>query len=313
MKFAACDLGSNSLKLTAVEVTSSGMQVIYEDAVVTRIGEGLDRSGQLGELPMSRTLEALATRVATVRALGVERVRCVATAGMRGASNANTFIQRVLERTGVEIELIDGLREAELAFMSPAADFGPGPVLVVDPGGRSTELVLGTLGHIEARVSLEMGSVRLTERFHKSDPPRTEELEASAAFVREQLEVNAPATNPKSVMVGVSGTIMALLGLQLGIDSIQELVDTHEGSPLFEESVSRSYETLLRQTARERLRGTIIPEGRADVIVAGAQLVLEIMRHYGRDRLYATQRGVRYGLLAEMRASLALAGSPALD
>lgn len=305
MKLAACDLGSNSLKLTAVELTPEGFVTLFEDAIVTRIGEGLDATGVLGEAPMARTLAALEERVRTVRALGVDQIRCVATAGMRGAANADLFMERVLAQTGVRIELIDGLREAELAFVSPAADYGPGPVLVMDPGGRSTELVFGTPSRIEARVSLEFGGVRLTERFLPSDPPTDLEVERCAAHIREALERQAPRPSPGYTMVGVSGTVMSLLGLQLGIDSMRTLVETSEGHPLARESVERSYEALRRQTAAERRRGTIIPEGRADVIVAGAQIVLETMRFYGQDELRATHRGVRYGLLQEMRRALA--------
>lgn len=301
MKLAACDLGSNSLKLTAVELTAEGFCTLYEDAVITRIGEGLDATGVLSEAPMERTLAALAERVAQVRALGVTQIRCVATAGMRGAANAAQFIARVRAETGVGIELIDGLREAELAFASPAGDFGPGPVLVMDPGGRSTELVFGTQGAIEARVSLELGGVRLTERFHPSDPPTDAEVEASAELIREALAREAPRPSGDYTLVGVSGTVMCLLGLALGIDSMRALVESKEGHPLSQESVRRSYETLRRQTKAERRRGTIIPEGRADVIVAGAQIVLETMRFYGQEALRATHRGVRYGLLQEMR------------
>lgn len=307
MKLAACDLGSNSLKLTAVEVTGGGLRTLYEDAVVTRIGEGLDRTGRLGDAPMERTLAALKTRIDYVRALGVHEIRCVATAGMRGASNARQFMDRVLAETGVRIELIDGLREAELAFSSPAADFGPGPVLVVDPGGRSTELVFGVLDRIEARVSLEIGGVRLTERFLPSDPPSEPEVLASAEFIRAELEALAPRPDRPYTLVGVSGTVMALLGLQLGIDAMRELVETRDGHPLSLESVQRSYEDLRLRTKAERLRGTIIPEGRADVIVAGAQIVLETMRFYGQAELRATHRGVRYGLLHEMKRTLARA------
>src|SRR5262249_44345868 len=153
---------------------------------------------------------------------------CVGTAGLRGAANAPEFLARAKRELGLEVEVIDGLREAELAFRAPALSYGPGAIIVVDIGGRSTEVVSGSGAGIEGRVSLEIGSVRLTERFLKSDPPAKEELRALVDFLPGALAATPPADD-RAKLIGVSGTVMSLMGLQLDVDDIEDAVARGEG------------------------------------------------------------------------------------
>jgi exopolyphosphatase/guanosine-5'-triphosphate,3'-diphosphate pyrophosphatase len=150
---AALDLGSNTLKLTvATSRVDGALVVLHEDAEITRIGEGLDKNGRLLDAARARTLAALTRMLAEARNKGATEVRAVGTAGLRGAANAEEFLNDVERATGVRVEIIHGLREAELAFKAPAMAFGPGPVVVMDLGGRSTELIAGQGQHIEGRV-----------------------------------------------------------------------------------------------------------------------------------------------------------------
>jgi exopolyphosphatase / guanosine-5'-triphosphate,3'-diphosphate pyrophosphatase len=298
---AALDLGSNTLKLTVAEIRADRTLVpIHEEAVITRIGQGLDKNGYLLDEAIERTLRELVRMSKAARDHGANAVRCVGTAGLRGASNARDFLDRVRREANLEVEIIDGLREAELAFRAPAEAFGPGPVLVIDLGGRSTELISGVAGKIEAKVSLEVGSVRLTERFLPSDPPKDEELDRARRHFRGLLS-SAPSILEGGRMVGVSGTIVALLGLELGIHDADRLAKEGEGRALHRAAVLEHYERFRRMPARERITGTIIPEGRADVIVAGMSIALDLFDHYGRDEMGVTGHGVRYGLLYELR------------
>ncbi|MCB9650121.1 MAG: Ppx/GppA family phosphatase [Deltaproteobacteria bacterium] len=303
MKLAAIDLGSNTLKYTLAEVTADALTVIRERAEITRIGQGLDKNGYLLDGAMERTYQVLAEVVADARTEGAEHIACVATAGMRGASNAQGFLDRVRHHLGLEIEIIHGLREAELAFRAPAAAFGPGPLLVVDVGGRSTELIYGSVDGIVARVSLEIGGVRLTERFLPDDPPKDADLAALFAHLKEILQA-APPVPEGTQMVGVSGTVVSLMGAHLGYQDIQLAVAHGEGQRLARADIERLYEDLRRVPAAERIRGTVIPAGRADVIVAGAAVILAALDHYGLDGLTVSNRGVRFGLLFEHAARL---------
>jgi len=301
VRLAAIDLGSNTLKYTLADVEPAGaLEVVEERAQITRIGEGLDKNGYLLDAAMERTFAALAEIVAAAEAGGAERIACVATAGMRGASNAHLFLSRAKDELGLDVEIIHGLREAELAFKAPAASFaGDGSIVVFDVGGRSTELIVGGAGGIDARVSLEMGGVRLTERFLPSDPPTEPELEALWAHVRAVL-ATAPDAPLDARMVGVSGTIVSLAGVDLDLDDLGETVERAEGRALTRRAIEAIYEDLRKKTTQERLRGTVIPEGRADVIVAGIAITLAAMERYGVDEMIVTNRGVRFGLLFEL-------------
>lgn len=297
---AAIDLGSNTIKLTVAEPGAGGqLSVLYEQIEPTRIGERLDQNGYLLNAAMERSFKALSDFVAQAAKHGAGVPACVATAGMRGASNAQDFLQRAKEELGLEIEIIDGQREAELAYRAPAQAFGPGPLLVIDMGGRSTELVYGVGAELKDKVSLEMGAVRLTERFTPDDPPPPEQLRALAEHARAQLQA-APKVEDEPTLVGVSGTVMSLMGLSLGHEDLKQTLAEGEGGWLSREAIVSQLNRLAPLTAAERVQGSVLPPGRADVILAGCVVLLEVLGHYGAGRMRVTGRGVRYGLLAEL-------------
>ncbi|MEM7676591.1 MAG: Ppx/GppA family phosphatase, partial [Myxococcota bacterium] len=152
---------------------------------------------------------------------------------------------------------------------------------------------------VDAMVSLEIGAIRLTDRYLPSDPPSPAELEALHLGIKEQL-AHAPSASSDAALIGVSGTVTSLMGVHLGLDDMKEAAHQGEGRWLPKMAVERALHFFAARKASARCRGTIIPPGRADVIVAGTALVLAIMRHYGTDQLRATRKGVRYGLLAEL-------------
>ena len=306
MKLAAIDLGSNTVKLTIADASSPAELVpIVERADFTRIGEGLDTQSYLRPEAIERTIRALTAYAQEARAVGVVRIGCVATAGLRGATNAQAFIARVQADTGITIEIIDGLREAALAYRAPAAAFGPGPLIVVDVGGRSTEIISGHGPNIIDRVSLEIGGVRLTERFLASDPPTLAQRQALGAHLTGALKA-APRAPQGATLVGVSGTALSLMGVYRGDTDILHTVRQAEGDRLPTAAIDAILHDLARLPVAERRRGSVIPDGRADVIVAGASILLAVCQHYDVEGLRVTHRGVRFGLLYEMidRATL---------
>ena len=301
MKLAAIDLGSNTVKLAVAraDAPTRSLDVFFERADVTRLGEGLDRHGALLPEAMARTLAVLKAQVTEARSLGAERIQCVGTAGLRGAANAHEFLRRAHEEAGVTIEVIDGHREAALAYRAPAAMFGPAPLIVVDIGGRSTEIISGRGPTVDGLASLEIGGVRLTERFLPSDPPTQDQREALEAYVRVSMGTAPPAPSD-AVVVGVSGTVLSLFGLHLNLDDMAETIRRADGAWLPRDAVASLCDVLAAIPAQERQRGTVLPAGRADVIVAGATVLLGILDHYRCLRMRVTHRGVRFGLLSEM-------------
>lgn len=307
MRALAIDLGSNSLKYTLARLDPSlPIEILEENEFITRISEGVESSGFLGEAAMSRTFEKLQDLASLSRSCGV--VRCVATASLRGPQNAEAFVRRVRNALGLQIEVIDGLQEAALAFSGSGRTWAPKQVMVIDIGGRSTELVLGRFDDadqpqpsLQARVSLPLGGVRLTERF--SDLERPETFGAFSNHVRSTL-TQAPALPQDAVLVGVSGTILALMGLQMGVDHMIQVIKEGHGKTLQRSSIEAALRTLGPLSPAQRLRGSVIPEGRADVIVASAALLLQILAHCGRDSLFVSRFGLRMGLLQQIRAEL---------
>jgi exopolyphosphatase/guanosine-5'-triphosphate,3'-diphosphate pyrophosphatase len=308
VRIAALDLGSNTIKITVAEVSKGcELNVLGESAEITRIGEKLDENKFLLPQAIERTMAGLGRLVAFARSLGAEKIGCVGTAGLRGASNAQEFLARAKAEHGLEVEIIGGLREAELAFRAPALSYGPGPLIVTDVGGRSTEVVTGSGTGVDQRISFEIGAVRLTERFLKHDPPQAEELAALDTFLVETLR-DAPNAAQDAKLIGVSGTVTTLIGLQLDTDEMDDAVRRGEGQALKRERLEEIAAELAQKIAKDRIRGTVLPEGRADVIVAGAHIVLALMTRYQKSEMLASNRGVRYGLLAEL-SSVKLGGN----
>jgi exopolyphosphatase/guanosine-5'-triphosphate,3'-diphosphate pyrophosphatase len=217
----------------------------------------------------------------------------VATAGLRGASNAEELVARAQAELGLRIEIIDGEREAELAFAAVRSRY-EGPLTVVDIGGRSTEIVTGDVSGIRSRASLDLGGVRMTER-HLPDPiPLPGQVEALRADIDRTL---LAAPEPSGAIIGVSGTILAMMSFELGTDDLRETARRGEGELLRVETVIAAERALAMLPPERRVRGTAIPPMRADVIVAGAAIVLGVMRRYGAPAIRVSARELRHALL----------------
>jgi exopolyphosphatase / guanosine-5'-triphosphate,3'-diphosphate pyrophosphatase len=289
MKLAAIDLGSNSVKLCCADVKDQHVVIQIDRETLSRVGEGLDRNARLLDAAIERTMKVLAADVAAAKAFGAERIACVATAGLRGAANASALIDRAKKELGLEIEVIGGEREAELAFEALVPLYGDSPFTVIDIGGRSTE-VIGRRG----AMSLELGSVRMTERHLLHDIPTDAELAAMRADI-DAILVRAPEA--EGDLFGVSGTALAMASFEQGVEAIEAI---EEGLVLHERTIRDAYRALRAIPAQDRLRGTAIPLGRNDVIVAGAAILLAILGRYGRDRMRISTRSLRHALLTEL-------------
>lgn len=299
-RVAAFDIGSNTVKYTAVEIRPDRrIESLAEDAIVTRLSRGLAPGGVLDPSAVDRTLAALRTMLDAVRALGIDDIRAVATAGLRRAEDPDTFIGRAREELGLEVRVIDGRTEAELAFAGATSvpDGEDRPAVVIDIGGRSTEIAVGRGRTMERFISLDVGTISLTEDHLSTDPPDPSSVEALRRAARETLE-DAPSAPDEARLLGVSGTVLALAGRSRGISSMRALSPVVEDEPLLADTVAVQLAELARLRAADRELGDVLPEGRADVIVAGAALLLEIMQRYRCEAMKATPRGLRWGLLA---------------
>jgi exopolyphosphatase / guanosine-5'-triphosphate,3'-diphosphate pyrophosphatase len=237
------------------------------------------------------------------RALGAERIRVGATSATRDAANRQQLADAVRELAGSDLEVISGEHEAALSFLggTRGLDLAGGPFLVLDIGGGSTEFVMGAVpGAAEQMVSIRMGSVRLTERALRSDPPTSGELERLRELVREGIEEAAAAVPVARArtFVSVAGTATTLQAIALGLGRYDP--DRIHRTWLDAAEAERVLDALASMTNEERAAIPVMAPGRGDVIVAGGVILVEVMRRFGFDRTLVSETDILDGLAFEM-------------
>jgi exopolyphosphatase / guanosine-5'-triphosphate,3'-diphosphate pyrophosphatase len=298
-RLAAVDVGTNSTRLLVADV--EGGRVVAEHAremIITRLGKGVDRTGRFDPAALRRTLDVLAGYGATCRRLGVQGRRVVATSATRDAGNRQEFLDGVRALLGVEAEVLSGEAEAATAYRGATHDLpGDGRTLVVDIGGGSTELILGTTGNPEAMVSLDLGCVRLHERHLHTDPPTATEVAALRADAATQLARVTGTLDPASAerVVGVAGTITTVTAIGLGL-AVYDPRRIHR-SALSAAEIAAVAEKLAAMTVAERAAIPVMAKGREDVIAAGALLLDELVRTFGFQRVIASETDILDGVL----------------
>jgi exopolyphosphatase / guanosine-5'-triphosphate,3'-diphosphate pyrophosphatase len=298
-RLAAVDVGTNSTRVLVADV--EGGRVVAEHAremIITRLGKGVDRTGRFDPAALRRTLDVLAGYGATCRRLGVQGRRVVATSATRDAGNRQEFLDGVRALLGVEAEVLSGEAEAATAYRGATHDLpGDGRTLVVDIGGGSTELILGTTGNPEAMVSLDLGCVRLHERHLHTDPPTATEVAALRADAATQLARVTGTLDPASAerVVGVAGTITTVTAIGLGL-AVYDPRRIHR-SALSAAEIAAVAEKLAAMTVAERAAIPVMAKGREDVIAAGALLLDELVRTFGFQRVIASETDILDGVL----------------
>lgn len=299
-RVAAIDIGTNSVLLLVAEMQGGVPRPLLERATITRLGQGVDRTRTLAPEAIDRTLDCLRAYAVDIAEHAPEQLLVVGTSAMRDAAGGATFRERAREILGVEPRVASGDEEADLTFLGALSGLPvEGEVLVFDVGGGSTEIIVGAVprgGRPAARekISLDIGSVRLTERHVRGDPPTAEELSRVREDVRAAL-ARVPF-RPSGAVVGVAGTVTTIAAFAKDIVPYDG-ARVH-GAELSLAELEESTTELSRLTLDERTRVAAIDPKRADVIVAGAVLTSEVLRFCGADRLTVSDRGVRWGLVA---------------
>lgn len=298
---AAIDIGSNSVRLLVVGPEG---EELCREMNITRLAEGVDHSGRLADGAMERTLAVLERYGAEARRLGVSRLRVTGTSAARDASNRDFFFGRVRAAVGSTPELLSGHAEAELAFAG-ATRGRPGseaPFVTVDIGGGSTEFAFGALAH-ERSLSLDIGCVRITERFLAgSDPPLPAQLAAARAFIRGGLERVDAEVRPREARtwLGLAGTVTSLAARDAGLSTYDPSV-TH-GHVLSRDSVRRMHDELSQLSEVERARWLIEPK-RASVILGGSIILVCVLEYFELPAITVSERDILDGLVQSLRAS----------
>jgi exopolyphosphatase/guanosine-5'-triphosphate,3'-diphosphate pyrophosphatase len=295
-RVAAVDLGTNSTRLLVADVEDGRIADVERETRVTRLGEGVDERRRLLPLPVTRVRNVLTGYRRTLESLGAERTLAIATSAIRDAENGEAFLGEVEWSYGFATRLLSGHEEALMMFRGVTSErtLGPGTV-IVDVGGGSTELVAGEPEGVRWHDSLDIGSVRLTERFLHSDPPTQDELDACATAVRALLAERVPdeiRSGTRSA-VGVAGTITSLAALALGLEEYDR--DRVHGFELTAEALDEQLARLAAVPVVERRKLRPLDPDRAPVIVAGAVIAREALAFFGLDRLKISERDILDG------------------
>jgi exopolyphosphatase/guanosine-5'-triphosphate,3'-diphosphate pyrophosphatase len=295
-RVAAIDLGTNSTRLLVADVEDGRLADIERDMRVTRLGEGVDERRRLLPLPVARVRNVLSDYRRRLEALGAKRTLAIATSAVRDADNGEAFLGEVEWSYGFTTQLLSGHDEAMLMFRGVTSERSliEGTV-IVDVGGGSTELVAGGPDGVRWHDSLDIGSVRLTERFLHSDPPSSRELDDASTAVRALLAERVPNETRARTRsaVGVAGTITSLGALALALDEYDR--ERVHGFELSTEALDEQLRRLAAVSLEERRTMRPLDPDRAPVIVGGALIAREVLSYFGLDVLEISERDILDG------------------
>ncbi|KUM72052.1 Ppx/GppA phosphatase family protein [Streptomyces curacoi] len=306
-RVAAIDCGTNSIRLLVADVHPESGELTDLDRRMTivRLGQGVDRTGRLAPEALERTFAACREYAAVIKEHGVERLRFVATSASRDAENRDEFVRGVMDILGVEPEVITGDQEAEFSFTGATRELAehdhlPGPYLVVDIGGGSTEFVVGE-EHVRAARSVDVGCVRMTERHLVRDgvvcdPPSGEQIAAMRADIEAALDL-AEETVPlreARTLVGLAGSVTTVSAIAQDLPEYDSTRIHH--SRIDRDRVREICDWLLHSTHAERAAVPSMHPGRVDVIAAGALVLLAIMERIGAEEVVVSEHDILDGI-----------------
>jgi exopolyphosphatase/guanosine-5'-triphosphate,3'-diphosphate pyrophosphatase len=297
--YEVIDVGTNSVKFNISERRDDGSwHTVVDRAEITRLGEGLDKTGEISPEAMERTVSAMAGMASEAKEKGVTALAAVGTEGMRVAHNSQQFIDAVEKRCGVKIEVIPGDEEGRLAYIAVKSGLGlaEGSLVIFDTGGGSSQFTFGHGSTVDDRFSVNVGAVRFTADYHLDGIVSPEQLHAALDAIATDLSRLDGRPSPDA-LVGMGGANTNLAAVKHKMAKYDP--DVIQGSVLEKSEVERQIE-LYRTTSLDD-RGKIVglQPKRADVILAGACIVKTVMDKLGKDKMSISDRGLRHGLLVD--------------
>lgn len=302
-RVALIDIGTNTILCLIAELRDGGRFRVLDDlAEITRLGQGVDRTGLISYEGEQRSSAVLRRYLDSCKALGVEEVIAVGTSALRDARNSPEVRQRWRSELGLDVRVIAGNVEAGYSFLAvqKGLSLSGQELLVIDIGGGSTEFIRGNESGVTDALSIDLGSVRLTERFLCSDPVSSEELARMGNAVDRELRAlrdHWQHLPPPSTWVGIAGTFTTLAAVEKKL--IRYSHSMVHGSSLTQDEIARQIRLFQSKTLAERKTIAGLEPNRADVILAGAFLIDRMMSLFGAPRVIVSDQGVRYGLLHE--------------
>jgi len=302
-RYAVIDVGTNSVKFNISERRDDGSwRTIVDRAEVTRLGEGLEKTGEISSDALSRTVDAIAAMAAEAQENGVAAIAAVGTMGLRTARNSQQFIDAVKQRCGVRIEVIPGEEEGRLAYLAVKSGLGlsEGSLAIFDTGGGSTQFTFGHGTVVEERFSVNVGAVRYTEKYGLGGVVSAEQLRAALDAIAADLARLGTERSP-DLLVGMGGAVTNIAAVKHGLAKYD--ANIVQGSVIERAEIERQIELYRSRSLNDRQTIVGLQPKRADVILAGACIVKTVMDKLGKDKLSVSDRGLRHGLLIDRFAS----------
>jgi len=297
--YAAIDVGTNSVKFHIGERREDGTwRTVADRAEITRLGDGLEKSGEINREAMARTVSTIAAMVDEARRNAVAGIAAVGTMGMRTARNSEQFIDAVRQRCGVRIEVIPGEEEGRLAYLAVKSGLRleEGSLAVFDTGGGSTQFTFGHGTVVEERFSLNVGAVRYTERYGLAEAVSPGQLRAALDAISADLARLGTRHSP-DVLVGMGGAVTNIAAVKHALANYDP--DIVQGTVIERTEIERQIELYCSRSQEDRRKIVGLQPKRADVILAGACIVKTVMDKLSKDALSVSDRGLRHGLLID--------------
>ena len=299
MRIATIDIGTNTILMLIADIAADGtLRVVRDEHVIARLGKGVDGLRRITPETFTRVLGFLDGYRNIAESCQVDKIIAGGTSALRDAINAGDFIDFIRQKLGIEIEVLSGHKEAEFTYQGAVSEFlaegDQQSFAVLDIGGGSTELTTGVGSALVSKESLDLGCVRLTERYLKTSPPEGSDLEKADGEVISWTGKLRPLA-PETKLIGVAGTVTTLAAMELGLNSYDpKLVSGHFIS---RKTTDRFADILRSKTVPEMLvEYPQIQEGRADIIYAGMIILKECLKQLGAGGIVASDRGVRFGM-----------------
>ena len=301
MILAAVDIGTNSVKYLLAETDGKKSATVLKDAVkITKLGEGLRKSGLISFPALLRTADAVQEFVADAEKKGADVIRIVGTMALRTASNGGELSDKLRELTGIETEVLSGEDEAILSFLGAISGFDLSNVnryCTIDTGGGSRELVFAEKGEIVCKASLKTGALLLTEKFFSNDTILEEDLEKAGYELKQVFDSVKPPFKV-DMAVGIGGNVTSMASVYKRMEEYDP--EEAHGTVLPEEEVERQIGEYSVKSPEERRKIPGLDPERADIILAGACIIRYAMRFAGCSEIVVSDKGLRHGILYSM-------------
>jgi exopolyphosphatase / guanosine-5'-triphosphate,3'-diphosphate pyrophosphatase len=302
MRLASIDIGTNTILMLVADVERNGtLSVVRDEHFIARLGKGVDENGFIQKETFQRVHKILSQLKSIIDSHGVQHLAACGTSALRDAANRQEFVDFIKEHLSIEITILSGQEEAELTYLGAVSeyleDFPSGEFAVLDIGGGSTELVTGIGLNVSSAVSIDVGSVRLTERILKNNPPENAALENAVNLIQNHLENISPLP-PVTKLVGVAGTLTTLAALDLQLKTFDAaLINRYV---LARETIERIFQELRHLTLDQIRRYPQIHPSRADILLAGILILRETLHKVNLSQITVSDRGLRYGILMQL-------------